>query len=58
MLRTFPNEGTEWKAAEEGNHVMEEPVRRDEAWVSNDSEADNPWRVEHSWWYWHDEVEG
>ena len=58
MLRTFPNKGTEWTDAEEGNRVMEEPVRRDEASVSNDSEEDSPWRVEHSWWCWHDGVEG
>lgn len=30
----------------------------DEASVSNDLEVDSPWRVEHSWWYWHDGVEG
>ena len=47
-MRTFPNEEPGWKGAEEGNRVMEEPVRRDEAWVSNDSEADIPWRVEHN----------
>ena len=57
-MRTFPNKGTEWMDAEEGNRVMEEPVRRDEALVSNDSEEDSPWRVEHSWWCWHDGVEG
>ena len=33
-------------------------MRRDEASVSNDSEVDSPWRVEHSWWYWHAGVEG
>ena len=26
--------------------------------MSNDSEEDSPWRVGHSWWYWHDAVEG
>ena len=57
-MRTFPNKGAEWTDAEEGNRGMEEPVRRDEASVSNDSEEDSPWRVEHSWWCWHDGVEG
>ena len=55
--RTFLNKGPEWKVAEEGNHVKEEPVRMDEASVWNDSEEDSPWRVEHSLWYWHDGVE-
>ena len=54
---TFPNKGAEWTDAEEGNRGMEEPVRRDEASVSNDSEVDSPWRAEHSLWYWHDGVE-
>ena len=56
-LRTFPNKETELKDAEEGNRVMEEPVRTDEVLVSNDLEASSPWRVEHSWWCWHDGAE-
>ena len=30
MSTTFPSKGTEWKDAEEGNRVMEEPKWRDE----------------------------
>ena len=30
MLTTLPSKGTEWKDAEEGNRVMEEPKWRDE----------------------------
>ena len=57
-MKTFPNKETELKDAEEGNHVMEEPVRTDEVLVSIDLEASSPWRVEHSWWCWHDGAEG
>ena len=37
---------------------MEVPVRTDEVLVSIDLEVSSPWRVEHSWWCWHDGAEG
>ena len=56
-LRTSLNVESAWRRdEEEGSHVMEEPMRTDEAWVLNDLVANIPWMAEHSWLCSYDEA--